>query len=69
MGSWSGEQELLAECKDSQGKKVVQALIDPTKESNYLFLKNFFDEVFQIFPENFIHLGGDEVKYWIQQCW
>lgn len=31
------------------------------KESTYYFIKNVLDEVMDIFPSPFIHLGGDEV--------
>jgi hexosaminidase len=63
MGSWSGELGLLAECKDAQGHTIPSNLIDPTLDRNYIFLKNFFDEILSVFPERFIHLGGDEVSY------
>ncbi len=45
------------------------AMIDPSREKNFLFLTNFFREVLELFPESFIHLGGDEAEFWIDQCW
>ncbi len=30
------------------------------KESTFTFLENVFDEVLQLFPSNYIHIGGDE---------
>lgn len=68
MGSWKGELGLLAECRDLQGQLVPSNIIDPTLDRNYIFIKNFFDEVLSVFPERFIHLGGDEVVAWIE-CW
>lgn len=32
------------------------------KESAYTFIENIMDEVFQLFPSNYIHLGGDEAS-------
>lgn len=59
---------LLAECRDLQGHVVPSNIVDPTLDRNYIFIKNFFDEVLSVFPERFIHLGGDEVVAWLD-CW
>ena len=40
--------------------------IDPTNENVYVILKKFFSEIVEVFPSDFIHLGGDEVRY---GCW
>ncbi|KAI6191492.1 Beta-N-acetylhexosaminidase [Aphelenchoides bicaudatus] len=68
MGSWKGQLGLLAECKDQMGHVVPSNLIDPSFDNNYKFLKSFFDEILSVFPERFIHLGGDEVSFWLE-CW
>ena len=34
--------------------------IDPTRESTYKFLSGFLGEMTSLFPDSYIHLGGDE---------
>ncbi|MGI8960949.1 MAG: beta-N-acetylhexosaminidase [Bryobacteraceae bacterium] len=45
---------------------VLTALIDPTKESTYRFLDGFVGEMSKLFPDEYFHIGGDEVdpKEW-----
>jgi hexosaminidase len=45
---------------------VLTALIDPTKESTYRFLDGFVGEMAKLFPDEYFHIGGDEVdpKEW-----
>jgi hexosaminidase len=40
--------------------------IDPSRNSTFAFLKSFFAEIANIFPDRFVHLGGDEVEF---ECW
>jgi N-acetyl-beta-hexosaminidase len=40
--------------------------MDPTNEKVYDFLDQFIGEVAARFPDQHLHLGGDEVK---TQCW
>lgn len=35
----------------------------PCKEETYEFISNVFDELFELFPAPYIHIGGDEVHY------
>ncbi len=37
-------------------------VMDPTKKNVYKFLKKFFKEVTKLFPDQYIHIGGDEVN-------
>jgi hexosaminidase len=45
---------------------VFDATMDPTRESTYQFLDAFIGEMAALFPDPFLHVGGDEVtgKQW-----
>jgi hexosaminidase len=45
---------------------VFDPAMDPTKESTYKFLDGFIGEMAALFPDQFFHIGGDEVngKQW-----
>lgn len=39
---------------------VFDPTMDPTKESTYKFLAKFFKEMARLFPDEYMHIGGDE---------
>ena len=41
--------------------------LDISKSSTFEFLSEFFNEIFETFPDDQIHLGGDEVA--LDTCW
>jgi len=41
---------------------VVEAVIDPTREHTHRFLEKLFEEMVALFPDEYFHIGGDEVK-------
>jgi hexosaminidase len=45
---------------------VADPAMDPTNEKTYKFLNDFFAEMAKIFPDQYFHIGGDEVngKQW-----
>jgi hexosaminidase len=40
--------------------------MNPTREETYKFLDNFLGEMSALFPDAYMHIGGDEVtgKHW-----
>ncbi|HEX4750608.1 MAG TPA: beta-N-acetylhexosaminidase [Bryobacteraceae bacterium] len=43
------------------GFGVLSDIMDPTKESTYRFLNAFVGEMAKLFPDEYFHIGGDEV--------
>ena len=39
---------------------IADFAIDPTREETYTFLKSFLTEMATIFPDQYVHIGGDE---------
>ena len=39
---------------------VFDAVLDPTRESTYRFLDGFLGEMAELFPDEYMHIGGDE---------
>jgi hexosaminidase len=60
LGSGAGPYNIVREFGDPAG------VVDPTKESTYRFLETFIGEMARLFPDEYFHIGGDEVsaKVW-----
>ena len=62
-----GQPGLLTECYDNMGNKNgYYGPMNPTKKRVYAFVDAFFEEITQVFPEKYLHLGADEVDF---KCW
>jgi len=63
--SWGASHpELLTQCGGPYAGKLGP--INPIIDSNYDFIFNLFEEIFEVFPDKYTHLGGDEVGF---ECW
>jgi hexosaminidase len=56
LASGPGPYNVVHEFEDPSG------VIDPTKESTYRFLDGFIGEMVKLFPDEYFHVGGDEVS-------
>jgi hexosaminidase len=45
------------------GNQFTPNTLDPSKEEVYTFLQNVFTEIAVLFPGEYIHFGGDEVRH------
>ncbi len=56
----------MTPCYTSQKPDGTYGPIDPSNVATYAFLKTFVKELIDVFPDKYLHLGGDEVDY---SCW
>uniref|UniRef100_A0A3B5MNF3 Beta-hexosaminidase n=1 Tax=Xiphophorus couchianus TaxID=32473 RepID=A0A3B5MNF3_9TELE len=65
--SWGkGQSELLTPCYRGATPSGTFGPVNPTLPSTYQFMLSLLKEVASVFPDPYIHLGGDEVDF---SCW
>ena len=69
INAWGpgGGDGFLTPCYDYSGKPDgTLGPINPTREENFKILNTLIGEIKSVFDDDYLHLGGDEVK---KQCW
>ncbi|KAL4658709.1 beta-hexosaminidase subunit alpha-like [Arapaima gigas] len=65
--SWGkGQPDLLTSCYKGSQPSGTFGPVNPTLSATYKFMAHLLREVSTLFPDSYIHLGGDEVDL---SCW
>ncbi|KAE8296265.1 Beta-hexosaminidase subunit alpha [Larimichthys crocea] len=65
--SWGkGQSDLLTPCYKGGAPSGTFGPVNPALSSTFQFMARLFKEVSSVFPDSYIHLGGDEVDF---SCW
>ena len=67
MASWGlAVDNLLTPCYIGKRPEGYYGPVNPVLESTYTFIEQLFREVISVFPDMYVHLGGDEIPL---DCW
>ena len=62
-----GYPDILTDCYDEEGQALgTKGPLNPASNRTYELLWTLLLEVASVFPDMYVHLGGDEVPF---NCW
>ncbi|KAF8570184.1 hypothetical protein P879_04808 [Paragonimus westermani] len=61
-----GKPEILSQCRSSGEPTIHFGPLNPFSSETYRFLSQLLAEITDLFPDEYVHLGGDEVE---SVCW
>nr|CDS29065.1 beta hexosaminidase subunit alpha [Hymenolepis microstoma] len=65
--SWGyGYSAIMTQCSSSLAQPDAIGILNPIKNVTYNFVGSLLAEITNVFPDNALHLGGDEVNF---TCW
>ena len=64
--SWGKALPILTPCYTDSKPDGTFGPMDPSNNATYAFLRTFIKELVDVFPDKYLHLGGDEVDF---SCW
>jgi hexosaminidase len=68
--SWGiSHPELLVPCYSNGKPDGSRYGVNPLLNTTYDFMKQFWSEIAQVFPDSYVHVGGDELELGPGSCW